>query len=70
MSVTNQTINTATKTFFETYKIGIYATIIVMLFAIGITLTYIANMKNEELNDIQARKNVDMEMMSAPMKGW
>lgn len=56
--------------FFEKHKGAVMGTIIVMLFAIGMTLVYIADMKNEELNDVQKRKQVDMEMLNAPMKGW
>jgi len=54
--------NTAIKFFFETYKISIITTVIIMLFAIGITVGYIADMKNEELNDIQSRREVDKKM--------
>ena len=69
-NVTNLVTDSAIKIFFETHKLTIAATITIMIFAIGITVGYIAEMKNEELNDIQSRKNVDMEMMKGGIKGW
>jgi hypothetical protein len=56
--------------FFETYKTGIITTIIIMIFAIGITVGYIADMKNEELNDAENRRQVDKDMMSTTINGF